>query len=389
MCVRASKCFCIVMMIGLMAIGGCAEPDLECDNCSEVDASLPPDGDTDEDTDSGGDDNTDAGGAGDAGDSDPDAATAAEWTEALAPGGGGSILELTFAGNTGWMVTATSASNRLWTTTTSGANWTEHNVEAEAIIDVGVAADGSVWLVSDYTADTEIWTSDDGATFAPAANEPTGSFEAVGLIDSNTAVVLSNIGSDLYTTDDGAESWALHEPGSDLAGANFLWVDGDTIVVAGGVAYENDGSGANLAISRDFGNAWTFHLFQNKAHDFMGGMLEAVYLSEAGDIWAAGEHRQLFVVPADNPEYRQIEDIPDELGDFRAITGRGDYLAVAADWENPAGPDGVAIYESTDGGETWSIAFRTDCNCRASGAVAEPDGPLWIYGTGGLLIAYE
>lgn len=294
-----------------------------------------------------------------------------DWQTRSGPSGA-VALSMAFSPSYGWMAAEL---DFLWRSEDGGDTWADQGFPATPR-DVAAGADDSAWVLA--SGADKMWVSAGGEPFVEAAEQPGGgTLRGLAAADQDTAAVANDSADDVFTTEDGGEVWVRRELGTGFPGITDLDYAAGTLAAVGGTLSQSVDA-ANVAVSTDFGENWVTQDLRDEAHDGEGGRLVSIFVTAEGAIWAAGPSRQIYH-SAGGGSFEQIEGIPEGLGDFEAIAASESHVVAAGAYEDSSG-EGIGIYESVDGGESFSVGHRdTPCDCDVTGAAAHPDGTIWVH----------
>lgn len=295
--------------------------------------------------------------------------------------------------DTGWLAAegATGVDDKgAWRTDDGGDSWEQVHDTYQAYVvqydDTGQRA----WMGGSDSQ--QLWFSDDGQQFQPQSD----GFDQQDMIgdlhfwDPETGFVTGQTSDRIHWTDDGGENFEMIEMQREMvAGTNGVEAHGDDAWIASGADFTQDGSGARLLHSEDFGQTWDVIQLEDTAHDFEGGSLHDVYAVDDTEVWTVGINRQMYFSRDGMESWNQVEGIPDTVRNFYAIDGHGDHL-IAAGSADGADEDSF-VFSSEDGGDTWELMDFGEDACLESGCTIEGleyahEDLAYAYGPNGTLL---
>ncbi len=281
----------------------------------------------------------------------------ATWTEATVTGVE-NIVDMSFAGDVGYMVATLSSEYEIYKTTDGGATWsgTGYTISSGTNFSIATKAsdDSYVGLRVD---DSGYLSTDGGSSFTDLGLSMAGEMQFVG----------DTLWSGLDSTDDDGATWTQRDGGDVAVGVNDVAISGSTILA---------GTGLGTAISTDDGTTWT------EATDGIEALEVEQIAQKTGDrdkvilaIYGGVARTENFT--DSNPTWV----LDTEVGSSTAVFYGTDIALVGAS-EN--------IYYSTDDGVTWTSAgpaggtvtdfIRSDSVYYAAyngGVLSSADGITW------------
>ncbi len=313
-----------------------------------------------------------------------------EWVAAPATEAHINSIEF-FDDDRGWMATDGDplvADRGAWYTDNGGDNWEFRREDFDAYA-VGYDALGErVWMGGSDSR--ELWVSEDGHDFQPT-DDGLNQQDWIGHLyfwDRDTGILGSQTGERIHRTEDGGETFEEIAFEDDYVnGMNSITVDGDRAWVTTGADFTQDNTGGVILYSEDRGENWEMIEFEDDAHHYEGGSIRDVHVVSDDEIWAGGRNRQLYYTDDGMESWNQIEGVPNEISGFDGIDGNGDHIVAGGNHE-----DGIFIWESTDGGDSWEMTFEdTSCGsgCEINGIEYVNDELAFAYGYGNTLIKFH
>ncbi|MFB6373121.1 MAG: YCF48-related protein, partial [Bradymonadaceae bacterium] len=359
----AAACLLFTASAGCGSLIGDGSPGDDGENPTTVDTSTSDDGDGDGDGDGNGDgdntttvDTSTTGGDDGNGDGDGSSSGVSGWEYVGAPAQQVDVESVRFHDKKhGWLTTTGPPmvdERGVWYTDNGGKSWDLRREQFNAY-DARFDATGErVWMGGSNSR--ELWYSDDNKDFKPkdGAIEPQDLVGELYFWNKNEGILGSETAGRIHRTTDGGDSFKLHEFGKKDAGINDFEVLGDEVWASTGVDFQGDGTGGRILHSEDRGKTWDLHKLTDKAHHYKGGSIQAVHAISSDEVWAAGVNRQLYHTTDGMESWEQIEGVPADAYGFNDIEGVGDHLIAGGNHD-----EGIFIYESTDGGETWEMTY--------------------------------
>lgn len=337
-----------------------------------------------------GDDNDPDGGGGNGGENNGGEVTTGQWEWVDSPAQQAHINAIHFHDDQrGWMATDGDplvADRGAWYTDDGGGSWEFRRQDFDAYVVRYDAQGDRVWMGGSDSR--ELWVADDGEDFRPI-DEGLEQQDWIGSLyfwDADTGILGSQTGERIHRTTDGGEAFEQFQFEDDYVnGINNIEVHGDEVWATSGADFTQDNTGGVVLYSEDRAASWELIEFEDNAHHYEGGSIQDVHVVDENEIWAAGVNRQLYYTDDGMDSWDQIDGIPNEINSFRGIDGHGDHIVAGGNHD-----EGIFIWESTDGGQSWEMTFEdTSCGsgCEINGIEYVHSGLAFGYGYGNTLIA--
>jgi photosystem II stability/assembly factor-like uncharacterized protein len=274
-----------------------------------------------------------------------------------------------------------------WYTDDGGQTWDLRREQFDAYVAKFDANGERVWMGGSDSR--ELWYADDNDDFKPY-DDGIQQQDWIGDLyfwDKQTGILGSQTAGRIHRTTNGGETFEIQEFGQKDAGFNDFEVLGDEVWASTGVDFQDDGTGARIHYSDDRGATWELHKLEDQAHHYKGGSIQAVHAVSSDEVWAAGVNRQLYHTTDGMETWEQIEGVPADAYGFNDIDGAGDTLIAGGNHD-----DGIFIYESHDGGESWEMTFVGDTcgsSCEIEGIEVVNEDLAYAYGYGETLIRFN